>query len=237
MAAKTSARVFTYGLSPEADLWADQIESRGLEGVRFRLNFGEDTAHAGVPTLGRHSVHTALSAASVGLVEGLSLTEVIAGLREQWEQLRLVAVPGPAASTILDDTYNSSPASCIAALALLAELDGRKIAILGDMFELGGHEQEGHEIVGRRARDVADVLITVGELARIIGSEALGAGMSPEAVYQVGSNAEAIQLAQALIEEGDVVLVKGSRGMLMEEIVSALTQPTPDGRPSREVKS
>ncbi len=237
MANQTSARVFTYGLGRDADLWADQIESRGLEGVSFRLHHGREQVHARVPTLGRHSVHSALCAASVGLVEGMSFTEILAGLRSQSEQLRLIAVPGPQGSTILDDTYNSSPMSCIAALTLLDELGGRKVAILGDMHELGSHEEEGHKIVGRRARDVVDVLITVGKLGQIIGREALAAGMPSDSVHQVETNDEAARRAYTLITQGDVVLVKGSRGMRMEEIVAVLTTPTPDGQPGHEVRT
>jgi UDP-N-acetylmuramoyl-tripeptide--D-alanyl-D-alanine ligase len=229
----TQARVFTYGLDVSADLWADSIQSEGLDGIHFRLHHGQDAIHARVPMLGRHSVHTALCAAAVGLVEGLSWEEIMVGLRDQTAQLRLVAVPGPAGSTILDDTYNASPTSCVAALNLLEELDGRKIAVLGDMYELGRYEEEGHKLVGRRARDVADQLITVGSLGRIIGEEALKAGMDPDATHLMDTNVQAIDLLRELIEEGpgmDRVLVKGSRGLAMEEIVAALTQAARSAR-------
>jgi UDP-N-acetylmuramoyl-tripeptide--D-alanyl-D-alanine ligase len=230
MAGQTEARVFTYGLRMDSDLWADDIEGEGLEGIRFRLHHGRETVHARVPMLGRHSVHTSLRAAAVGLVEGLAWEEVMTGLRDQSAQLRLVAVPGPAGSTILDDSYNSSPASCIAALNLLDELGargeaGRRIAVLGDMYELGSYEEEGHKVVGRRARDVSDVLVAVGSLGRIIGEEALKAGMSAESVCLVETNAQAIECLRSLIEPGpigDTILVKGSRGLGMEEIVTAL---------------
>lgn len=232
MAAETRARVFTYGLDPSADLWAGEIESEGLEGIRFCLHHGQESIHARMPMLGRHSVHTALRAAASGLVEGLAWGEIVAGLRDQSAQLRLVAVPGPAGSTILDDTYNSSPASCIAALTVLNELAGlerdvRKIAVLGDMYELGSYEEEAHKVVGRRAREVADLLVTVGRLGRTIGEEALKAGMPADSVHSAESNAEATELLLTLIEPapaGDVILVKGSRGLAMEEIVSALQQ-------------
>jgi len=230
MAGQTRARVFTYGLNSDADLWADDIESEGLEGIHFRLHYGKESVHARVPLLGRHSVHTALCSAAVGLVEGLAWEEIMQGLHDQSGQLRLVAVPGPYGSTILDDTYNASPASSIAALNLLQELrlgnnGGRTIAVLGDMYELGGYEEEGHKLVGRRARDVADILVTVGPLGRIIGQEALKVGMSGAAVHMIGTNAEAIDLLRTLIRPsagGDKILVKGSRGMAMEEIVEAL---------------
>ena len=222
MAQATRARVFTYGLSPEANLWADRIEGLGLEGIRFQLHHGDETLHVKIPLLGRHSVHTALRAAAVGLVEGLTWQEIIEGLREPSAQLRLVAVPGPEGSIILDDTYNASPASTIAALNLLDELDGRKIAVLGDMLELGDYEREGHEKVGMRTLEVADVLITVGSLGRIIGETALRWGMSADRVHILEENVEVIALLEQMVTGDDVVLVKGSRAMQMEEIVNVL---------------
>lgn len=225
MAEQTHARVITYGLEPGSTVWADRIESLGLEGISFTMHCSFGVMHIRVPTLGRHSIHTALAGAAVGLSEGLSLPEIAAGLQDQPHQLRLVAVTGPAGSTILDDTYNASPASSLAALNLLGELDGRKIAILGDMYELGDFEVPGHQLVGRRARDVTDILIAVGQLGRLIADSARDAGMRADCVYSVDDNAEAIGVALDVVDEGDIVLVKGSRGLKMEEIVSALTQP------------
>lgn len=222
MAAQTRAEVFYYGLDPTCDLWANDIESQGLEGVRFRFHHGSETIHAKVPMLGRHSVHTALAAAAVGLVEGQSWEEIIDGLRGA-AQLRLVVVPGLRGSTILDDTYNASPTSTIAALNLLEELEGRKIAVLGDMLELGSYEEEGHRKVGRRALDVAAVLITVGERGRLIAEEALAWGMEREKVFVEENNDSAIACLREMIAPGDIILVKGSRGMEMEEIVNELT--------------
>ena len=226
MASATKADVITYGLSPEADLWADQIEGLGLDGIRFRLHHRGETLHVKVPLLGRHSVHTALRATAVGLVEGLTWQEIVEGLRgvEPSDQLRLVAVQGPEGSTILDDTYNASPASTIAALNLLDELGGRRIAVLGDMLELGPYEREGHEKVGMRALEVADVLVTVGSLGRIIGETALRWGMSSDRVHVFEENQEAVSLLERMVKEDDVILVKGSRALKMEEIVNSLSR-------------
>lgn len=221
MAARTRAEVFYYGLDESCNLWANHIESQGLEGIRFRFHYRGETIHVKVPMLGRHSVHTALAAAAVGLVEGESWEEIIDGLRGA-AQLRLLVVPGLHGSTILDDTYNASPASSIAALNLLEELDGRKIAVLGDMLELGTYEEEGHRKVGRRAMDVAAVLITVGKRGRLIAEEALACGMEPEKVFIKENNEEAIACLREIITPNDIILVKGSRGMKMEEIVTAL---------------
>ena len=224
MAKITAARPFFYGLHPDCDLWAGDIQSRGLEGVRFRLHYQGETIHARVPLLGRHSVHTALRATAVGLVEGESWEEIIGGLQNT-VQLRLVVVPGVNGSTLLDDTYNSSPASAIAALNLLDELEGRKIAVLGDMLELGSYEEEGHRKVGRRVVDVAAILVAVGPRGRIIGEEALTCGMPTDRVYFAEDNAPAIAWLRTVVAPGDVILVKGSRGMAMEEIVAALSTP------------
>jgi UDP-N-acetylmuramoyl-tripeptide--D-alanyl-D-alanine ligase len=225
MAQKTRARVLYYGLSPKADLWASGIEGMGLEGIHFRLHHGGETLHLRVPLLGRHSVHTALRAAAVGLVEGESWQEIIEGLQRGSPQLRLVAVDGINGSTLLDDSYNASPQSTLAALNLLDELDGRKIAVLGDMLELGNYEEEGHRKVGLRVIDSVDVLISVGRLGRIIAKEAQRWGFPPSSVYVLDDNAQTIELLQEIIVPGDIVLVKGSRALRLEEVVMALARP------------
>jgi UDP-N-acetylmuramoyl-tripeptide--D-alanyl-D-alanine ligase len=92
MAEMTRARVFFYGMVPEADLWADQVEGLGLEGIRFRLHYAGESMYLRVPLIGRHSVHTALRAAAVGLVDGLNWQEIISGMRMGSMQLRLMAV-------------------------------------------------------------------------------------------------------------------------------------------------
>ncbi len=225
MASQTGARVLTYGLAPQADLWASDVVSAGLEGVRFVFNYGQESVHARVPLLGRHSVHTALRAALVGLVAGLDWAEIIGGLQvlPRSAQLRLVAVAGPNGSTLLDDTYNASPASTIAALNLLEDLEApRKIAVLGDMMELGSYEEEGHRKVGCRAAQVVDLLLVIGERARFMAAEAQACGLDPAMVIEPGSNQAAATYLENNLEVGDIVLIKGSRSQKLEEIVSAL---------------
>ncbi len=222
MADKTSAQVLFYGLSPEADIWADQIEGLGLEGIRFRLHYRDETLHLRVPMLGRHSVHTALRAAAVGLAEQLDWHEIITGLRFGHMQLRLVAVKTSHGALVLDDTYNASPQSALAALNLLDEIEGRKIAVLGDMLELGQYEQRGHEIVGFRAAEVADQIITIGNRARTIAEAAFKTGFSSEMITQVENSSEAIEILKESLTEEDVVLIKGSRGMHMDIILPNL---------------
>ncbi len=223
MGSHTRARVFTYGLDSQADLWADNIHSMGLSGIRFTLHHGHEALTLSVPMLGRHSVHTALRATAIGLVEELSWEEIANGLTETTlAEFRLVAVPGPRHSIIIDDTYNSSPDSAMAALNLLSELDGRRIAVLGDMLELGWAEEESHRLVGRRAADVAQILITVGFRSRIIAEEARKVGNPETDVYWVEKAVDAVPLLEEMILEGDAILIKGSLGMRLDQIVSAI---------------
>ncbi len=222
MASRTRARVIFYGLDPAADVWADEVEGLGLEGIRFRLHYRGEMLHLRVPMIGRHSVHTALRAAAVGLADGLSWQEIIAGLRSSPTQLRLMAVRAENGALILDDTYNASPESMLAALNLLDELDGRKIAVLGDMLELGQYEWVGHEKVGIRAAQVVDYLITVGDRGRMIAASAARAGLAGSLITELETTDQAVDFLKPRLGTRDVILVKGSRGMRMERIVAKL---------------
>ena len=222
MAEKTQARVFFYGLSRQADLWADEVEGLGLDGIRLRLHYRGETLTVKVPLLGRHSAHTVLRAAAVGLLEGLTWGDIVAGLRMGHTQLRLVAVRSENGALLLDDTYNASPQSTLAALNLLADLPGRRVAVLGDMLELGPYEQESHRKVGLRAAEVVSLLVTVGPRAHIIAQAAREAGLPPSRVLEAETSDEAVALLRQVLRPDDVVLVKGSRGVQMDRIVGAL---------------
>lgn len=222
MATQTQARVFFYGLSPNADVWADDVEGLGLDGIRCRLHYRKETIYLRVPLIGRHSVHTVLRAVAVGLVTGLSWQEIVNGLRTGHTQLRLVAVRTAEGALLLDDTYNASPESTLAALNLLAEIEGRKVAVLGDMLELGPYEQLGHQMVGVRVAEAADELVTVGELGSLIAAAARQAGMKAERVTECADTQAAIEYLRSRLGEKDVVLIKGSHGMRMDRIVAAL---------------
>jgi UDP-N-acetylmuramoyl-tripeptide--D-alanyl-D-alanine ligase len=232
MATRTKARVFTYGLAPQADIWASDVVGLGLEGIRFQLHYpkARETLHIRFPMLGRHSVHTALRAAAVGLAEGLTWQEIVEGLQgmEARSQLRLYAVTGPGGSLILDDSYNASPESVIAALNLLEEMEARRrVAVLGDMLELGEKEEEGHRLVGKRAADVVDHLVTIGKRAEIIADEALACGFSAQRIVKLADRDSTTAYLKQNLKQGDVVLVKGSHGMRLDRMVSALEQTSP----------
>ena len=222
MEEKARARVFFYGLSSEADLWADQIEGLGLEGIHFRLHYGKETVHARVPMIGRHSVHTALRAAAVGLVDGMTWQEIFEGFAQGHAQLRLVAVRSKSGALILDDTYNASPESMLAAVNLLDEMDGRKIAVLGDMLELGPYERQGHEMVGLRAAQVARILITLGPRAHMIAEAARRAGMKSSDILEFEAPEPIVDWLGKNLSDKDAVLIKGSHGLRMDRITASL---------------
>lgn len=222
MAGRTAARVLRYGLDPAAELWADAIESRGMEGIAFRAHYQDEEVYLVLPLLGRHSVHTALSAIAVGLTLGMGWDDIVAGLEDKNTQLRLFIVPGVGGAQIIDDTYNAAPASSLAALNLLADLNGRRIAVLGDMLELGTAEESAHRMVGRRVAEVAQQLICIGSRAQWIAEEARLSGMDPANILVFERNNDVVDALQAMLRPGDYVLVKGSRGVALEQIVTAL---------------
>ena len=222
MEEKTKARVFFYGLSHEAHLWADQVIGLGLEGIRFRLHYQGETLHVKIPLIGRHSVHTALRAAAVGLAEGMNWQEILEGLSQGHNQLRLAAVRSENGALLLDDTYNASPESMLAALNLLSELDGRKVAVLGDMLELGQYERGGHEMIGLRAAQVAQVLVTLGQRAHMIAAAAHRAGMKKANIAEFDELDPLMDWLKANLTKDDVVLIKGSHGLRMDRITASL---------------
>jgi UDP-N-acetylmuramoyl-tripeptide--D-alanyl-D-alanine ligase len=222
MATLTAARIFYYGMDPSAELWADNVEGLGLEGIRFRLHYHGEVLYLRVPLIGRHSVQTALRAAAVGLADGLTWQDIVNGLHSASVQLRLIVVRTESGALLLDDTYNASPESMLAALNLLDEMDGRKIAVLGDMLELGQYEWRGHELVGIRASEVVKELVTLGERGRMIAAAACRAGLPAGNITELETVDQVIELLRKRLTAQDVVLIKGSRGMRMDRIVAAL---------------
>lgn len=220
LAAKSAAPIVWYGQSTGATVRATDVEGHGLEGLSFRLRFGRLAQKVRTALIGRHHVSTALAAAAMALHLGMSFAEVVEALERARPALRLQPLPGKRGTTVLNDTYNASPASVKAALDLLAEVPGRHVAVLGDMRELGAMEEAGHREVGRYAAERAQALVAVGALGRLIGEEAARAGCLE--VHFAPDAAAACQLLDDLLQPGDVVLVKGSRALALEQVVAHL---------------
>ncbi len=222
MAKKTQAKAILYGTSAGCQVRGTELESKGLRGFSFTLEYEGKKARAETRLPGRHLLHNALAAAAVGLEEGMSLAEVTEALAQAQARLHLHfhVHKGRNGCKILDDTYNASPVSMLAALALLADMPGRRIAVLGDMRELGAATEEGHRVVGREAARVAQVIHTVGELGRLIGEEAQEAGHPAVHIWE--SKEEMAQALAPDLRRGDVVLLKASRALELEKILPEL---------------
>jgi UDP-N-acetylmuramoyl-tripeptide--D-alanyl-D-alanine ligase len=233
MADLAPGEVITYGLSPTHDLWASDVVTDGLRGSTFTLHMDGDTFHVRVPLVGGHAPFLAMPAIAVGRAMGMHISDMLPGFDDPTIQVRLLVLDGPNGSMMIDDTYNASAPSVLSALGLLEEIaDGRRIAVLGDMRELGEESEEQHRMVGRRAAEVVDELVTYGPLAELIADEA-GRWQDEADARLQRIRSFALDERDALIsylrdepEEGDVVLLKGSRGLEMERIVAALQPPS-----------
>jgi len=232
MGARSAARGVTYGFAADADVGADGVTSAGLDGMRFGLRLDGSRRSVTIPTLGRLSVHNALAGAAVGRAAGLSFDEIAAGLEAGWSAPHRVQVVRLGAVTLIDDAYNASPRSMIAALELMTGLPGRRGAILGEMLELGETSAEGHRLVGEAAARTVDWLVVVGAGAAGIAEGAIAAGMDPAGVFRVRDTDDAVESVRPRLRDGDVVLVKASRGLALEQVVVGLRgELDPKARP------
>jgi UDP-N-acetylmuramoyl-tripeptide--D-alanyl-D-alanine ligase len=238
MADRCRGRVLFYGLEPGNDVRATHVESEGLEGTSFWLHIGEESNRVKVPLIGGHAVELALAAIAVGHAKGMDLADMLLGLAEPGVQVRLLIVPGPNGSQLIDDTYNASTPSVMSALGLLEAMNPqRAIAVLGDMREMGEVSEREHVAVGRRAGEVADLVVTFGGLARTIAREAattdgrFDAGPPAVTSFSLEQREDMIAYLLRELRQGDVVLLKGSRGLEMEGIVERLRRESE----SREV--
>ncbi len=231
MREKTKAHVMLFGKNSNANVRVGEYtidlmnegERRGMpQGISFQL-----TA-AGVATpvhvrgvFGEPQMYAVAAAITVGLAMGISLEESVSAIRSYIPPAgRMRLLEGIQNTLILDDTYNAAPEAMRAALATLAALPARrKIAILGDMLELGEFAEEAHRAIGRLAGAFVDVLIAVGSCSKIIADEARTAGKE---VYVFSDAASAVHEILSYIRPGDLILVKGSQGMRMERIVEKL---------------
>ena len=224
--ARTAARVVTYGFAHDADVGADQVRSAGTNGMRFRLRYagrnGIEHTSTTIPALGRLSVHNALAAAAVGLAAGMRVDAIVRALADGWSAPHRGQLVIAGGVTIVDDSYNASPASMAAALDLLTDLPGRRIAVLGGMLELGDASEASHIRTGAVAAAACALLVTVGSEARDIARGAREAGMAPDAIVEVLDRAEALAELTATLRPGDVVLVKASRGAELDRLVESL---------------
>lgn len=223
-AARCRGKVFYFGLSPGVDIRASNIrfEERA---TRFAVELAGTRWEVHLPLPGRHNVYNALAAVGVGWALGLPFARISRGLAGVTLSAMRLEIIDRKGITVINDAYNANPASMQAALAVLAQVAGprRKIAVLGNMLELGELAAAGHYRIGEAvATHGINCLITVGELARGIAAGARAKGLAAENIRECAALEEAGAVLENLLAPGDVLLVKGSRGMQMEKIVAAL---------------
>jgi UDP-N-acetylmuramoyl-tripeptide--D-alanyl-D-alanine ligase len=228
MADRTAARVLTYGLSPDADVTAEEVVSNGFEGMRFTLRLPASRGGrpvrlpARIPGLGKLSVHNALAGATVGHAAGIEPARIVHALAGGWSAAHRGEVVRLGRVMLIDDAYNASPPSVTAALDMLAGLPGRRIAVLGEMLELGKGAATGHREVGTAAAATVDLLVTVGPGATGIATGAKAAGLDPSRILEARDREAALDLLRTRLRDGDVVLVKASRGVELDLLVDGL---------------
>jgi len=232
MATQTSAAVRSFGLSEAADVRAVDVASDGLRGVTFTLRapWGELRVRSASP--GRHLVPHALAAAAVAERFAVPLVDVAAALEAgSYAPHRMAIEEMPGGTILVDDTYNASPVSVAAALEFLAETPvgrGRRLAVLGDMLELGPDERVLHEQIGTQSAAVLDGLVAVGDRGRWIADAARAAGL--QRVATAPDADQALSVVEQALSPGarDLLLVKASRGIALDRLVAALLGKPPD---------
>mgnify|MGYP003888912767 CR=1 FL=1 len=226
----TPAEVITYGFSENSDIRATDIsfnyEEENIRGLSFKLNYKGTTLPIRLNgVLARHQIYAALSAAATGIYFGINLVEIGKNLEKFVSPCsRMNLLPGIKKTLIIDDTYNSSPKSAIAALETLSEIKApRKIVVLGDMLELGEKTEEGHQAVARKFLETkAHLFFAVGRRMQIAVSELHQQGFNKNLFYYFKDPISAGKKLQEIIQEGDLILIKGSQGMRMEKIVEEI---------------
>lgn len=221
----TKHKVITYGIHNKSDVMAKDIKSFEDKSI-FTLEINNKEYEIEIPVGGKHFVYNALSAICVGLENNIEIEKIIEGIKKvKLTKGRMEIVKSTSGATIINDTYNANYESMKAGLDYLCSVNGkRKIAILGDMLNLGEYEEELHEKIGEEViRGKVDVLITVGKAAGNIVKRVLElGGITDMIIYECKTNEEAIEFAKQEIKEGDIVLVKASNAMHFDEIVEKI---------------
>lgn len=226
------ASVTYYGYGADAGVRITDAQfNADAPGMRATLRMGDETCEIEAPgVIGTQQLYAPAAAVAVALALGVKVKDALKGLASyEPPPGRARVLSGKHGVTLIDDTYNASPAAVEEALkSLLLVKANRRIAVLGDMLELGRYSSSEHERIGTLVRDYADLLVTVGTRASAMRQTALASGMSELQVLSFENASEAVEPVAELLKDGDVVLVKGSQGMRMERIVERLLEDPRD---------
>lgn len=212
-----------FGIENYQGIWADEIKAEGLKGISCRIHAGEESFSVLIPVPGKHSVYNALAATAVGLTYGLTIEEITKGIESLQSVSGRFHIIETSEYTVIDDCYNANPISMKASLDVLTDALGRKVAILGDMGELGANEREMHQEVGKYvAEKEIDLLLCVGELS-VHMEAAARAVKSKTEVRHFANKEDLMKELPDILQKGDTVLVKASHFMEFDKIVKKLS--------------
>lgn len=217
-------RFMTYGVkNPDCDFLAEKIDYK-FNKIEFTIKTPDSSFRVCMNAVGAHNVYNGLAAAVSGRLLGVSDQKIVQGLSEKQDTKMRLNLIECGDFSLIEDCYNASPDSMLAALRVLGKANGRrKIAILADMLEMGEHGPEAHSQVGKYvAEQGADCLITFGEMGKTIALSAVENGMNPQQVHPFLEKEDLYTFLVHLVQKGDVILVKGSRGMKMETVCQKL---------------
>jgi len=223
LAPRTRAHVVFFGESEDAQLRATDVRADGLAGLRFTAHYEGERVPVALPIPGRQLVPAALAALGAAHTLGLPLDEAAVALSTMEQPAHRMEIRSGPGVTVIDDSYNASPAAVEAALAVLRDVPGRRIAVLGDMLELGSFSADAHEALGRDAARSTDVLIGIGELARTAVDSARAAGLAE--AYWASEPGEALVVLRRMQQQGDTILVKGSHSLALDRLADTLVRP------------
>lgn len=220
---KDSYKVYSFGMELQNDLCCKSQEIIDHDKTRFTCGFEGQSYDFTIPCLGEHNVKNAMAAILAGYIMGMTMEEISKGLMDFVATENRQDIIKTDRFVLINDVYNASPDSMIAALKVLKLYkDNRRVAILGDCLEMGQFAEEAHRKVGYQSIDKADIIITTGQAARFIGVEAMERGFDLSRVFHFESKDELICALPEVVDDGDVILLKASRGMKFEDIVEVL---------------
>lgn len=220
---KLKCREFYFGINEEADLRATDV-NQTVEGISFGVEYKGERVQMKMPLIGAYNIYVILPAIASALLQGFGLEEACRGVMDyRLPPGRMNLIEGIKGSMIIDSSYNASPEAMKKALEILSEFPGRRIAVLGNMNELGDYSEMKHREIGAYVINKADFLVTVGEEARLIRQEALSQGLAPDNSIEFDDAIKAAEFVGKIVQKGDTVLVKGSQNRTrLEKLVEKL---------------
>ncbi len=228
---RTRAHCITYGFGEGAHLRITNFENRMDEqrpaGVSFKLEYGGNFVPVRLDgAFGKAQAYAAAAAAAIGLAFGMNLVKISEALGYYHVPARRgKLVAGIKDTWLMDDTYNASPLSMHSALETLKDLKAkRKVAVLGDMLEIGKYAIEAHEQIGALAEKVCDILVTIGPRAKFIADAANKAGLAKKNIYSFDVVEDSLSTVQDVIKKGDLILIKASNSMELDKVVEEIRQ-------------